>query len=356
MSNENLSELEVEQPFVDGDDDDEDEGFENSEDIESEDDEEWEDEDEDGSDDDGATTQSLTTEGIAGGDDTWSDEDDEEDEEGYDEDTEGSDEYAEGSDELTYLEPPKDQEGIISEEDALTWDESDTLADTEAEISADAGSSEFEMSPELAEEYNKTFSGEEQLEQQLAGIMNTVTISMKELPIDSIILSKFKKEQRSTTYKGLTGLVSTLPGVVTPIHVMTMEDSDDEYLLLDGVRRLFAATKAGKETINAVIWDFENKDMGRSLSNILGLILNRSQQFSNKELWHSLKVLDAVNNCSPGKIEFLLQLKSGDAMKLKDIMRAMMKFSICVKSFLMMNLLSRERTRNLRQYVRRRTA
>lgn len=260
------------------------------------------------------------------------DEDDEEtmfESEESDEFDEESDEFDEESEDAfeTVAEGEQDEGSDESE-----WNTSDVLPeipvqsnenfdDAEANFS-DTGAEMPEMSDALAEEYNTMFSGEEQLEQQLAGIMNTVTISMKEIPVDSVILPKFKKEQRSMTYKGLTGLVSTLPGVVTPIHVMTMEDADDEYLLLDGVRRVFAATKSAKDMINAVIWDFENKEMGRSLSNILGLILNRSQQFSNKELWHSLRVLDAVNNCSPGKIEFLLQLKSGDAMKLKDIMLA----------------------------------
>ena len=75
---------------------------------------------------------------------------------------------------------------------------------------------------------------------------------------------------RQKSIIGLTGLVTTLSGVVTPIHVMSMEDSDDEYTLLDGARRLFATVKAGNTTINAVVWDFEDKKEGRSLANILG--------------------------------------------------------------------------------------
>ena len=174
----------------------------------------------------------------------------------------------------------------------------------------------------LREEYDNTFSGEEQVDQLLSRISGKVKTRLLEIPVDSIILPKVKKKMRQKSIIGLTGLVSTLSGVVTPIHVMSMEDSDDEYTLLDGARRLFATVKAGNKTVNAVVWDFEDKNEGRSLANILGLLLNRSEQFKNSELWDTMQVLEIANNCTPGKIEYLLQMPSGDAMKLRDVMLA----------------------------------
>lgn len=181
---------------------------------------------------------------------------------------------------------------------------------------------EVEMDDATKADFDNTFSGEEQLEMLFNGIKGKFRTEMKAIPVDSVILPKAKKEARRRTIIGLTGLVSTLSGVVTPIHVMTLEDSDDEYLLLDGSRRLYSAIKSGITEVNAVIWDFDDKDEGKSLANILSLVLNRSQSFKNEELWKTMRVLETVNNCTPGKIEYLLQMQSGDAMKLKDIMLA----------------------------------
>lgn len=203
---------------------------------------------------------------------------------------------------------------IPQEEESQAYQEDTGTAETDTQT--------LEDNPALLAEYDKAFSGEEQLEQMFVGIKDKFSTRLERIPVDSIILPRAKKEMRAKTVIGLTGLVSTLSGVVTPIHVMTLEDSDDEYALLDGTRRLYSAIKAGETDINAVIWDFKDKSLGTSLSNILGLVLNRSQQLKNSELWSMLKVLEVVNRCTPGKIEYLLQMQSGDAMKLKDIMLA----------------------------------
>lgn len=209
------------------------------------------------------------------------------------------------------------------DDDALTASSTD-MAPRYTPVAADddEDDDEEEKDPALMAEYDRTFSGEDQVEQELNAIKGKVTTTLKEIAVNSIILPKFKKGMRKKSIIGLSGLVSTLSGVVTPIHVMTMEDSDDEYVLMDGTRRLFAAVKSGYKTVNAIIWDFENKAEGRKLANILGLMLNRSQQFKNEEVWETMRILDSVNGCTPGKIEYLLQLNSGDASKMRDVMLA----------------------------------
>lgn len=206
-------------------------------------------------------------------------------------------------------------------QELLSGTASEEPADQETEADSD---DEFNLASDekMQEEYDNTFSGEEQVDQLLSRISGKVKTRLLEIPVDSIILPKVKKKMRQKSIIGLTGLVTTLSGVVTPIHVMSMEDSDDEYTLLDGARRLFATVKAGNTTINAVVWDFEDKKEGRSLANILGLLLNRSEQFKNSEIWDTMQVLEIANNCTPGKIEYLLQMPSGDAMKMRDVMLA----------------------------------
>lgn len=169
-------------------------------------------------------------------------------------------------------------------------------------------------------EYDSVFDGEEQIGNKLSTIKSDITFVRKEIEIDDIITSNFKKISRSDSLTGLKGVVSEW-GVVTPIHVLALED-DDCYQLLDGLRRVYAALKVGKKTIQAVVWEFSDKREGKELANILSLMINRNQVFSPKEMWEQMKVLESVNDATPGLIEYLLQMNSGDAMKLKDVMLA----------------------------------
>lgn len=156
-------------------------------------------------------------------------------------------------------------------------------------------------------------------------IKSKLTIKLETINIDDIITSNFKKVSRSETLIGLSGVVGEW-GVVTPIHVLKLED-ENMYMLLDGLRRVFAALRNGKSEILAVVWDFEDKQEGKEKANILSLMINRSQKFSNRELWEQMQILEEVNGASPGLIEFLLQMKSGDAMKLKDVMLSDVEYS-----------------------------
>ena len=123
-------------------------------------------------------------------------------------------------------------------------------------------------------------------------------------------------------------------GVLVPIQVMIsegyaeyVEETGSEegydgpkYVLLDGLRRIFASKKNGLDRINAVIYDFEDKDKGSDMVNILSSILNKVQKKSWSEIWYMYQVLESQSALSPGNIEYLLQLEPGDAMKLKEVM------------------------------------
>lgn len=245
------------------------------------------------------------------------------DEEFIDDDSEFEEEYIDDdSDELegvsadeTDFSDAENYFGAPSDDNSDAEEQTEDTEDTEEP-------EEPELDANLMAQYDKNFTGEEQIDQMLSGITGKFKTHIEAIPVDSIILPKIKKEMREQTIIGLTGLVRTLTDVVTPIHVMTLEDDDESYVLLDGTRRLYSAIKCGNETINAVIWDFDDKNLGKSISNILGLVLNRSQKLKNKELWQMLRVLETVNKCTPGRIEFLLQMEAGDAMRLKDVMLA----------------------------------
>lgn len=158
-------------------------------------------------------------------------------------------------------------------------------------------------------------------------------ISMGSINISDIVIPKAVKESRKETYLGLSRSVEEL-GVLVPIHVMVMEGyaeyveengTEDGYdgpkfLLLDGLRRVFALKKVNIDRINAVIYDFDDKEKGSDIVNILSLILNKNQSKSWQEIWYLYKVIESQSSLSPGNIEYLLQLEPGDAMKLKEVM------------------------------------
>ena len=106
-------------------------------------------------------------------------------------------------------------------------------------------------SKKLQKEYESAFDGEEKMMHKLANIKSDIDVYSKDIEIDSIITSNFKKISRTDSVSGLTGVVSEW-GVVTPIHVLALED-EDCYQLLDGLRRVFAALRAGKKTIKAMV-------------------------------------------------------------------------------------------------------
>lgn len=177
----------------------------------------------------------------------------------------------------------------------------------------------------LETEYDDVFDGEEKVMHQISKLNSEIDVSYEVINVDDIILSKFKKASRNTTAIGLKGVVEEW-GVVTPIHVMAMEDKDS-YLLLEGLRRIFAAHSAGLKKIPAMVWNFSDIDEGLKMANVISLMINRSQIYTAAEMWEQMQMLEKVNDASPGLIEYLLQMQQGDSMKLKDVMLAGMEYS-----------------------------
>lgn len=158
-------------------------------------------------------------------------------------------------------------------------------------------------------------------------------INMGAISISDIVIPTPIKDSRKETYLGLMRSVEEL-GVLVPIQVMVSEgfaeyveeESTEEgyegpkYVLLDGLRRIFALKKNGLDRVNAVIYDFDDKDKGSDMINIISSILNKTQRKSWSEIWYMYQVLEGQSALTPGNIEYLLQLEPGDAMKLKEVM------------------------------------
>lgn len=175
----------------------------------------------------------------------------------------------------------------------------------------------------LDAEYDSSFSGEESVSNFLKLTSDSYTRRFERIKLSQIGFTEPVKQARAETMIGLTSIIKDM-GVLDPIDVMTVpeesEEDDYKYVLITGLRRVFGALKNGMDEIDAIVWDFKDKDRGSDLALYLGLLLNRTQKRKWGETWHLYQVLELQSSITPGTLEYLLQLESGDAMKLKDVM------------------------------------
>ena len=182
---------------------------------------------------------------------------------------------------------------------------------------------EKEMREALQAEYDASFDGDEKMSAMLKLTSEAFTRRFERIQLKQIGFTDPIKKGRQNTMSGLTATVKDL-GVLSPIHVMTVseesEDDDYKYILLKGLRRIYGAMKNGQTEIDAIVWDFKDKDQGFDLALYISLLLGRNQRRSWAEIWHLYQVLEMQSSITLGTLEYLLQLESGEAMKLKDVM------------------------------------
>lgn len=193
---------------------------------------------------------------------------------------------------------------------------------------------DLEDNSELSEEYENTFSSEEKLQRSLKINRDNFTLDIGVVSFKECASTEPIKKGRKETHLGLTQSISEL-GILSPIHVMVtegfamwVEDGNSpedyegyKYAVIDGFRRMYCGIKTGLTRCNAIIWDFKNKEQGSELLTTLSLVLNKIQKHSWSEIWYLMEILEMQSNLTPGTLEYLLQLESGDAMKLKEIMQ-----------------------------------
>lgn len=174
----------------------------------------------------------------------------------------------------------------------------------------------------IVEDYTENMTDAERVSVLMGSLKaDSYTRTFERIKIKQIGFTEPVKEGRKETMIGLTAIIKDM-GVLEPIHVMTVEDPDDEYkyVLITGLRRVFGALKNGHSEIDAIVWDFKDKEQGNDLSLYLGLLLHRTQRRRWGEIWSLYQVLELQSAITPSSLEYLLQLDSGDAMKLKDVM------------------------------------
>ena len=173
----------------------------------------------------------------------------------------------------------------------------------------------------LEAEYDAAFEGDERASNFLKLTSDAFSLKFETINVKTIAVMEHLKLGRKKTISGLTATVRDL-NVLSPIHVMTveMEDDDYKYILLKGLRRLYAAVKNGIKEVQAIVWDFKDKELGKDNALYISLILGRTQRRTWDEIWELYQLLEMKSDITPGSLEYLLQLEPGEAMRLKDIM------------------------------------
>ena len=191
---------------------------------------------------------------------------------------------------------------------------------------------EMKKNSELYMEYESVLSGDEKVSSALNINKSSFSLKYGEVDFNDLSFTEPIKKGRKETYLGLTKSIQEL-GILTPIHVMVTEGYADwldgdmsepfsgfKYVVVDGFRRVYGGLKNKINSCKAVIWEFEDKDLGSQLITSLSRLLNKVQSHSWSEIWYLYRVLELQSSMSPGTLEYLLGLESGDAMRLKDIM------------------------------------
>ena len=157
-----------------------------------------------------------------------------------------------------------------------------------------------------------------------------------------VVGTKPIKDYRADTYSGLFNVIREMgvivPVVVTPLaeyadfladnNITTGAEADElgyagpRYRVLDGWRRIFASLKNNQDEIPAAIVTFHDPEVGRDLSNLMHLVLNRAQKHTWPEKWSMQKVMEESYSLTPSMLDWLLNLDAGDSMRLKEVMLA----------------------------------
>ena len=165
-----------------------------------------------------------------------------------------------------------------------------------------------------------------------------VSLSTKGLmvPVEYITVPEFKKNSRDPngTLQGLTKQVQSMSTVVPVVltlteayykHLMSDKPVDEfmgqRFVLLQGLRRLFATLRVKAKTIPAVVQVFDNPEVINKRLDILSSVLQRSAKPNWAETYELVQRLADTHGFEYHEIDTLVGLGVGDALKLDDVMK-----------------------------------
>lgn len=165
-----------------------------------------------------------------------------------------------------------------------------------------------------------------------------VSLSTKGLmvPVEYITVPEFKKNSRDPngTLQGLTKQVQSMSTVVPVVltlteayykHLISDKPVDEfmgqRFVLLQGLRRLFATLRVKAKTIPAVVQVFDNPEVINKRLDILSSVLQRSTKPNWAETYELVQRLADDHGFEYHEIDTIVGLGIGDALKLDDVMK-----------------------------------
>lgn len=156
------------------------------------------------------------------------------------------------------------------------------------------------------------------------------------VPVEYITVPEFKKNSRDPngTLQGLTKQVQSMSTVVPVVltlteayykHLVSDKPVDEfmgqRFVLLQGLRRLFATLRVKAKTIPAVVQVFDNPEVINKRLDILSSVLQRSAKPNWAETYELVQRLADTHGFEYHEIDTLVGLGVGDALKLDDVMK-----------------------------------
>ena len=277
-----------------------------------------------------------------------------EDEDDYDEYEDDEDDDDEDEDDVTSApvttfaltplrdEADKDDEDAADDSDEVPEDDTDLNEGADDETSADTEAAPFRIDIDTDNLDSAAVEAISSVNDVVTVKSDAYSVRYTHISPHQVVGTKPIKDYRADTYSGLFNVIREMgvivPVVVTPLaeyadfladnNITTGAEADElgyagpRYRVLDGWRRIFASLKNNYDEIPAAIVTFHDPEVGRDLSNLMHLVLNRAQTHTWAEKWAMQQVMEESYSLTPSMLDWLLLIDAGDSMRLKEVMLA----------------------------------
>lgn len=238
--------------------------------------------------------------------------------------------------------PDEADEDAVGDGDEMTEDDTDLNEGADDETSADTEAAPFRIDIDTDNLDSTAVEAISSVNDVVTVKSDAYSVRYTHISPHQVVGTKPIKDYRADTYSGLFNVIREMgvivPVVVTPLaeyadfladnNITTGAEADElgyagpRYRVLDGWRRIFASLKNNYDEIPAAIVTFHDPEVGRDLSNLMHLVLNRAQTHTWAEKWAMQQVMEESYSLTPSMLDWLLLIDAGDSMRLKEVMLA----------------------------------
>lgn len=238
--------------------------------------------------------------------------------------------------------PDEADEDAVGDGDEMTEDDTGLNEGADDETSADTEAAPFRIDIDTDNLDSTAVEAISSVNDVVTVKSDAYSVRYTHISPHQVVGTKPIKDYRADTYSGLFNVIREMgvivPVVVTPLaeyadfladnNITTGAEADElgyagpRYRVLDGWRRIFASLKNNYDEIPAAIVTFHDPEVGRDLSNLMHLVLNRAQTHTWAEKWAMQQVMEESYSLTPSMLDWLLLIDAGDSMRLKEVMLA----------------------------------